>query len=106
MELILGSVNERYRAVARGFRNFFQIFVLCMQLLSVALLKFGPPYRVVPKPLAKLGRGGKLLRPSVELRLLLADSAWPEPIHEDSLAVLFGGWIVGPLDLDHFLDVC
>src|SRR5579871_6755993 len=58
------------------------------------------PVGVVPEPSAELLAGGELLPPRVEAGLLLGQPTGPEPIDQHPGAILRGGGLVRPLDLD------
>jgi hypothetical protein len=70
------------------------------ELRPVARLKLGPACRVVSEPLAQLRARTEVARPVVESELLLGPSTWPDPIHEDAAAIVYGQIVVGPLQSD------
>ncbi|SRR5579883_222896 len=53
-----------------------------LELLPVTFAEFFPPCRIMVEPLAKFGRGGKILGPLFDGRALFRDAARPDAIDQ------------------------
>ncbi len=70
------------------------------ELHPVPPLECRPARRVVPEPFAELGARPDVSGPSVEPELLLRSAARPDAVHQDAVAVVRGGFVIGPLQAD------
>src|ERR1051326_3441662 len=72
-----------------GSSQFRQELSLFAQFLLVTLLKLGPPFRFVSKPLPQRLARRNLLHPQIDMRLFFLDSARPQAVHQHAPSVVF-----------------
>ena len=101
--LVPGAVDEGDGAPRRAPRKVIQPFASSRspQLPAIAVDEPFPPARVVAEPAAEVAARRQLPRPNVERERLLLDTARPEPVDQDPVAVAPRRRLVGALDLDH-----
>src|SRR5690606_19026836 len=71
---------------------------------AVATPELGELARVVPEPLAKLGRRGDVLEPLVHVQVVLANTARPYAVDQHAGAVLAVGFVIDTADPDRALS--
>jgi len=71
------------------------------QFGPVPTLEFVPFGWIVAEPATQIVAGRNFLEPGIHLQCLLFHSPRPEALHKETLAILFGGRIIHPFNLDH-----
>src|SRR5690606_11013719 len=71
---------------------------------AIATPELGELARVVPEPLAKLGRRGDVLEPLVHVQVVLANTARPYAVDQHAGAVLAVGFVIDTADPDRALS--
>src|SRR2546426_12205135 len=71
------------------------------QLGEVALPKLRPLLRVVAEPLPQVRARRDVLDPPIELETRLLDTPRPQSLHQKTRAIITGGGLIGPFELDH-----
>src|ERR1051326_6805631 len=71
------------------------------QLAEVPATELGPPSGVVAEPLSQLMRGAEILHPRADAGVVLGETAGPQPVHQDALAIASFRSIVDALYLHH-----
>jgi len=70
------------------------------QLVAIAALEVGEALRFVPIPPAQLVARRDVLRPLVEVGVLLLHAARPEPVDEHPVTTVVAGCVVDAVELD------
>src|SRR5215475_9369476 len=99
--LISRRVNQGDRACFGFALEQLDQIVFVLELLLITLAELIPLVRIVPEPTSQLRAGRDILQPEIYLRPLLGQAARPEPLDEDALAVIPGGFFISPLQFDH-----
>jgi len=68
------------------------------QLGAVAPGELVETFRSVPVPTPQLRAGSDVTKPGVETRILLAQTAWPQPIDEQTSTIAALGNVIDPPD--------
>src|SRR4051794_14194213 len=97
----MSGIDEGHLALPGLTPENVHIILLAFQFVPVALLEFAPPCGSMSEPLTQFGAGRNFLDPQIDGRLCFRQAAWPEPLDEDSHAVLVGSFFVCTLQVDH-----
>ena len=103
--LVLGGEQERKILFPAGqavkfiesFRRLGQ-----RQFLEVAFAEGQPAFGAGVKPVAQFVRGSKVAQPGVQRGLALAESARPQPVHQNAIAIAARGLLIDSFDGDAF----
>src|SRR2546426_8007156 len=71
------------------------------QLGEVPLLKLRPLLRVVAEPLPEVRARRDVREPPIKLQPRFLDTPRPQSLHQKTRAIIAGGGLIGPFELDH-----
>jgi len=94
---IVGTVHESHVTAPVGLKDRFDHFGLRIQFGKVPSLKLCPLGWVMAKPLPKFSAGCDILKPGIKTQGGLPQTTRPQPLDEESNAIVLAGRVVSTL---------
>jgi hypothetical protein len=94
---IVGTVHKSHVTAPVGLKDRFDYFGLRIQFGKVPSLKLCPLGRVMAKPLPKFSAGCDILKPGIKTQGGLLQTTRPQPLDEESNAIVLAGRVVSTL---------
>ena len=98
MFFVVRAIHQGDGALARQCPQGTKLPGVLLQLGAIALCKPAPTRRIVAKPLAQRGTERQLLVSLVERQSFFFDAARPQPVNQDTCAIVWRWRLVGALD--------
>ena len=96
--LIARTIDERHCSLFCFALQRVELSGVMPELGSVACAKGSPLFRIVPKPLPQLRAGSDFFQPKIDLGLFLRQTARPEPVHQNTDAIILMRCFIHPLE--------